>query len=252
MKNSKLLQGIVGLLGLALVVFIGLKARNASQEYNYIGKAVRDRDVIVITGEGKVTAQPNLAKIELGVRTEGATVKEAQKWNTEKMNAILSAVKELGVASKDIQTTGYSISPKQEWRERRVFITGYVVSQNATVKVRNLDNVGETLAKAGELGANQIGGISFTIDDPTSLKDEARAKAIEDARKKADALAKQLGLTILKVVTFSESFSGYPSPIPMYNRGMAAPMAMDAAPEPTIESGSLDVTANVSVTFEVR
>ena len=252
MKNFKLLQGIVGLLGLALVVFVGLKARNASQEYKYIGKMIRDRDTISIAGEGKVTSKPDLAKIELGVRTESATVKEAQKGNTEKMNAILSAVKELGVASKDIQTTGYSISPKQEWRERRVFITGYVVSQNATVKVRDLDKVGETLAKAGELGANQIGGISFTIDDPTSLKDEARAKAIEDARKKADALARQLGLTIVKVVTFSESFEGYPQPMPMFARSMSAPMAMDAAPAPIIETGSLDVTANVSVTFDVR
>ncbi len=252
MKESKLLQWIVGFLGLALILFIGMKARNAAQEYKYIGKIVRDRDVIMIAGEGKVTVQPDLAQIQLGVVTEGATVKETQTRNTEKMNVILAAIKVLGIAGKDIQTTNYSLYPKQEWHAGRSTIIGYRVSQNVTVKVRNFDNAGDVLAKAGELGANQIGGIQFTIDDPSSLTDNARSKAIENARKKAEALAQQLGLTIVKVVTFSESFGGYPQPTPMFERSMGAPMAMESAPAPRVEPGSLDVTANVSVTFEVR
>ncbi len=252
MKENKFLQGVLGLLGLTLILFFGLKARNASQEYNYIGKAVRDRDTITIAGEGKVTAKPDLARIDLGVQTDEPTVSQAQAKNTKKMNEIIAALKRLGIKIEDMQTTGYAISPKQEWKDGRSYLIGYTVTQNVTVKVRNLDNVGNVFAQAGDLGANQIGGISFTIDDPASLKEEAREKAIEQARKKADALAKQLGLAIVKVVTFSESFGGYPQPIPMFDRAMSAPMAMEAARAPSIESGSLDVTANVSVTFEVR
>ncbi len=250
MQGNKYLQGVIGLLAIALIVFVGFKARNAWEEYNYIGKAVRDRDMITVSGEGKVTATPDLAQISLGVQTDGLTVKQAQTTNTQKMNAIIAAVKSLGVADKDIQTNNYSISPKIDWSNGKQNITGYTVSQNVTVKVRALDKAGDVLARAGELGANQVGGINFTIDDPKALQDEARIKAIKDARTKAQQLADEIGLTIVKVVTFSES-NGYIPPVyPIMNKAMD--MAAQVAPAPTIEAGSLDVTSDVSVTFEVR
>jgi uncharacterized protein len=251
MKDNKFLQGVMGLLGLALIVFIGLKTRNAYQEYNYIGKAVRDRDVITIAGEGKVTARPDLVRIDLGVQTDAKTVSEAQRQNTQKMNSIIAALKALKIASEDIQTTGYSIYPKYQYTDGRSFIEGYTVSQNVTVKVRNLDSVGDVLAKAGELGANQVGGIQFTIDEPKALEEQAREKAIDDARQKAQTLAEQLGLTIIKVVSFTESSGSTPPPYPMYAKAMDLGAA-EAAPSPTIESGSLEVVSNVNVVFEVR
>lgn len=250
MKHSKLLQGIFAALGIVLILFVGAKARNAIEEYTYIGRAIRDRDTITITGEGKVTAKPDLARMDLGVQTDALTVSQAQRENTKKMNEILAALKQLGVKTEDMQTAHYSIFPKQEWKEGKSTIIGYTVAQNVSVKVRNLDHVGEVLAKAGELGANQVGGIQFTIDEPQKLQDNARGKAIEDARKKAHVLAKQLGLDIVKVVTFSEHAGS--QPLPIYTRAMPAAMLMEAAPAPTIEPGSLDVTANLSVTFEVR
>jgi hypothetical protein len=250
MKN-KFLQGVVGLLALALIVYVGFLARNAAESYNYIGKAVRDRDTITVAGEGKVTAAPDLALISLGVQTEGVTVKDTQTQNTRKMNAIIAALKELKIEAKDIQTSGYSIYPKIDWNSGKQNIVGYTVSQNVSVKVRNLDIVGDVLAKAGELGANQIGGIQFTIDDPTALQDEARGKAIADARKKAQQLADQLGIKILKVVTFSEGSSySPPTPYPMLEKSVSAGSAQAVAPD--IQSGSQDVTSNVNVTFEVR
>lgn len=250
MKNNKFLQGIVGLLAVALILFVAAKTRNTLAEYDYVGKAVRDRDTISIQGEGKVTAKPDLARLDLGVQTDAATVRDAQQRNTQRMNAIIAAVKEMGVAEKDIQTSGYSIYPKYQYDEGKQTIIGYTVSQNVTVKVRNLDTVGDVLARAGELGANQVGGIQFTIDEPASLRDEARLKAIQDARKKAEALASQLGLTILKVVTFSESTGGMP-PVPVYAKAYEADLR-SAAPAPDIQAGSLDVISNVVVTFEVR
>lgn len=250
MKISKPLQILFGLLLIALVVFVGSKTRNSFEEFKQIGKVAHDRDTITIQGEGKVTSQPDLAKIDLGVTTDGATVKEAQKNNTQKMNAIIAAVKDLGVAAKDMQTANYSIYPKYQYDQGKSTIIGYTVSQDVTVKVRDLDKAGDILAKGGELGANQIGGVQFTIDDPQALKVEARSKAIDDARTKAQALAKQLGLSIVKVVTFAESSGNVIPPQPYYAKAMD--MASSVAPVPEIASGSLDVVSDVSVTFEVR
>lgn len=248
MQLTKFFQSIIGLLVIVLIVFVGAKTRNALQEHDYIGKS--GRDTISISGEGKVNAKPDVAQLSLGVITEGKTVQEAQKANTDKMNAITDAVKKMDIADKDLQTANYSISPKYDYTNGRQTIVGYIVSQNLDVKVRSMDRVGDVLAKAGELGANNVGGVQFTLDDPKSLEQQARLEAIEDARRKAEELGKQLGLTIVKVVTFSET--GSPQP-PVYP--LAKAMEMDAAqnvPAPRIEAGSLDVMSNVLVTFEVR
>lgn len=253
MKPNKLIQGILGLLAIALLVFIFTKTRNAYEEFNYIGKAVRDRDTFTVQGEGKITARPDVARIDLGIQTDGQTVKVAQTENTKKMNEIISAIKTFGINEKDIQTSNYNLTPKIDYTSGRQNIIGYTVSQSVTIKVRALDTAGDVLAKAGELGANQINGLQFTIDDPKLLQEQARDKAIDDARKKAQILADKLGLHLIKVVTFSES-AAYPVPMPMMY-GMAKDMGRGveaSAPSPSVESGSLDVLSDVSVTYEVR
>ena len=249
MKLSKLLNIVLSLLAAALTVYVGIKAWNAYAEHYKIGIAARDRDVITVSGEGKVKTTPDIARVNLGVQTDAVSVKTAQADNTKKMNAIIEAVKALGAAKEDIATENYSVYPKLEWKDGVSSIVGYTVSQNVSVKVRDLDKVGDILTKAGELGANQIGGIDFTLDDPKSLQAEARQKAIDDARSKAEALAKQLGLTIVKVVSFSESFGG-PPPMPYLAKEAGA---LDlAAAAPTIEPGQQEVISGVNVTFEVR
>lgn len=250
MKLSKTLNILLGILAAALTVYVGLKAWNAYAEHYKIGIAARDRDVITVSGQGKVKTTPDIARLNLGVQTDAATVKAAQTDNTKKMNAIIEAVKALGVAKEDVTTENYSVYPKLEWKDGVSSIVGYTVSQNVSVKVRDLDKVGDILTKAGELGANQIGGIDFTLDEPKALQAEARGKAIEDAESKADALAKQLGLTIVKVVSFSESF-GSPPPMPYFAKDMGA-LALEAAPAPTIEPGQQEVVSSVNVTYEVR
>ncbi|OGL74414.1 hypothetical protein A3E39_00890 [Candidatus Uhrbacteria bacterium RIFCSPHIGHO2_12_FULL_60_25] len=250
MNLPKSLVSLLSVLTVALTVFVGIKAWNGYAEHYRIGVAVRDRDTITVGGEGKVSTKPDIARVSLGVQSDASTVNAAQSDNTKKMNAIIDAVKVLGVAKEDITTENYNIYPRTEWKDGRSSIVGYTVSQNVSLKVRDLDKVGDVLAKAGELGANQVGGISFTIDEPKLLQDEARLKAIADARKKADVLVGQLGLTIVKVVTFSESGGPTPPPMPYYAK--SADMALEAAAPPQIEPGQQDVVSNVSVTFEVR
>lgn len=179
------------LLVLALIVFVVVLTVNKIKEYRYIGMSDQYPHTIVISGEGKVVAIPDIATINLGVTTEKKDVASAQKENTDKMNKLLAELKKLKIEDKDIQTTNYNIYPKYNWTEERgQELTGYEVSQSVQVKIRDLDKIGETISQTTAVGANQIGGLSFTIDEPEVLKQQAREKALKNAKEKAEALAK--------------------------------------------------------------
>ena len=250
MQKNLFLLITLGIVGLALVIFLGAKTRNELVQYNYIGKS--GRDTIVISGTGKVTATPDIAQITLGVTTDGNTVKDIQDKNIQKMNAIIDMIKKEGLKDADIQTQQYSISPRYDWTGGIQKTIGYTITQQVTVKVRDMSKSGEVVQKAGDLGANQIGNIQFVIDDPKVLESQAREKAISDAKSKADVLAKQLGLNIAHVVGFTEDGNNIPQPYPIYAKAMMDNSAGAVATPPTMEAGSQDVISNVSVTFEVR
>ena len=235
------------LLALVAAIYLILLSRNVLKQYQYIGRSEAQRDTIAISAEGKVTALPDIASISIGVMTEKKTVAEAQKENTTKMNAIIAKIKEFGVASEDIKTTNYSIYPQYDWINNRQVERGFQVSQNVDVKVRDLAKIGDVLAAVGELGANQVGGVNFTIDDPEDLRQQARLKGLEAAKKKAQALADAAGVKLGKVVGFSEN-AGY-VPTPLYY-AKADGMGGGGA-SPSIESGSQDVVVNVSVIYEI-
>lgn len=236
-----------GFLLLALIFFVAVKTNLAYEETKRVGRADVAQPTIEVNGEGKVAAVPDVARISVGLLSEGRDVASVQRQNTEKMNRLIAAVKELGVADRDIQTTNYSIYPKYDYIDGRSIISGYTVSQNAQVKVRDLTKVGAIFVKVGEVGANQVSGPDFTIDDPSAVRDEARRKAIADAQEKAEALARQLGVELGRVVGFSESSAGVPIPLFDYARGLGG---AEAAP-PKIEAGELDITSNVSIIYEL-
>lgn len=249
-KQSKLVRGLFGLLALALAIYVGVLTRNALEQYNYIGTVPHERDTITVEGDGKVSATPDIAMLQLGVQSDGATVAAAQADNTSKMNAITAAMKTLGVQDADLTTSNYSIQPKIDYNNGKQNITGYTVMQNLTVKLRDLSKVGDAISQAGQLGANVVSGPDFTIDDPTSVQAQAREKAIADAKTKAMALAQQLGVSLVKVTGFSEG-SNTPPPIFPYAMNAAAG-SVEAAPVPQVQAGSLDVQDTVNITYEVN
>lgn len=229
-------------------VYLALLARNAAKEHAYIGEPYAERDTIVIGAEGKVTALPDIASLSIGVTVEKKTVAEAQKESTDKMNAIIAKVRELGVAAEDIKTVDYSIYPQYDWVDDRQVERGFRVTQGVQVKIRDLSKIGATLAAAGEMGANQVGGVAFTIDDPEELRQQARLKGLEAAQRKAQALAEAAGVKLGRVVGFSES-EGY-VPGPMYYESVQD-QGSGGASMPSVQSGSQDVTVDVSVTYEL-
>lgn len=240
----------MGLLILAGVVYLILLSRNAYKSYAYIGRPTTQRDTISIQAEGKVTALPDIAKISIGVETQKKTVSEAQTENSAKMNAIIAKLKALGVANEDIQTTNYSIYPTYDYSNGKQTETGFQITQNVDIKVRKLDTISDILAAVAQLGANQVGGVNFTIDDPESLRQQARLKGIEMAKAKAQALAEAAGVKLGKVVGFSES-SSTPQPPIFYAKDMAAGMGGAPSAAPAVEPGSQDVIVDVTVTYEI-
>ena len=250
-KRMHVLLCLGSIFMVVLSLFFIFKIRNLGREYGYIGRAPLTQYTISIDGEGKVTATPDVAVVSLGVQSDAKMVKDAQADNSKKMNDIVKAVKDAGVKDADIQTTNYNIYPKYSYDQNRGTsdIIGYTVSQSVTVKVRDLDKVGGILFKAGELGANQVGGVQFTVDNPESLKVQAREKAINNAREKANVLFDKLGLKPGRIVSFNESGNGA---YPIYAKEMSAYGMGGGAPAPSIETGSLDITVNVSLTFEIK
>lgn len=238
------------LVGLALVLYLGILTRNKLREYDYIGRPSEQLYTITIDGEGKVTAIPDVATLSLGVQTDKPTVKEAQQENTNRINSIVESLKEVGVEPKDIKTENYNVYPRYDWTDNRQILRGYTVTQSLAVKIRDLDSVGAVLDKSATLGANQVSGLNFTIDEPEVLKEQAREKALAQAKEKAETLARIAGVKLGRLVTFSESTSGG-YPIYLRNEGIKAVPTADNSAAPDVQPGSQDVIVNVTVTYEI-
>jgi uncharacterized protein len=207
---------------------------------------------ISVSGEGKVTASPDIAELTFGVSTgRRATAKDAMAMLERDMNAIFDAATEAGIAKEDIKTEQLSMNPSYDWTTNGQVLRGFEASQSLRVKVRDLDKVGDVLSAATAAGANQVGGVTFTIDDPNALQEEARTEAIADAKKKAEALADSLGLNIKRITSYTENTGGWSPPI-MYR---AEEMAMDGAANQKavpVPGGTQDVVINATITYELE
>lgn len=242
----KLLYTLIGILLVYGIVFLGTLIRNNLQKYNTIGYADQSEHTITIDAQGKVSVKPDVAVTTMGMISEAPTVAEAQKKNTDVMNALIEKVKGLGVESKDIQTTSYNVYPQYSYKDNDQVLKGYQVSQNVTVKIRNLDAANKILALAGEVGANNVNGLTFTVDDRDQYKDQARKQAMDKVYQKAQALSRALGVRVVGVVSYSE-YDADASGASYKAEGMGG---MGASP--SVEAGNTEVTINVNVTYEIR
>jgi uncharacterized protein YggE len=211
---------------------------------------------ISIEGRGEVMAAPDTALITSGVTTQGATARAALDANSAAMTELLQTLKEAGIGSRDIQTSGFSVNPNYVYTDARdengytlpPKIDGYVVSNTVTVRVRELEALGAVLDQAVTVGANTVNGISFSVADPATLLDDARRKAFDDARRKATLYAEIAAVELGSVQRIEESqpFDGpqpYQMQTAMYDRAEAT-----AVP---VEAGELTFPVTVTVTWEL-
>ncbi len=207
---------------------------------------------IWVNGQGKVTVAPDVAILQVGVQTKSASVADAQSQASTAMDKVMSALTGNGVAQKDIKTTSFNISQVTKWDDKTQtqIVIGYQVSNTVTAKIRTLSKVGIVIDAVAAAGGDltRINGITFTLDDPTAAMNQARDKAMADAKAKAVQLAKDGEVTLGKP-TFISDNSYVPTP-PMY----AVPAAKDAAAGSVatpISPGEMDITVNVQVTYAI-
>ena len=185
---------------------------------------------ISVTGEATVSTTPDLAQIDGGVTSEAKTAREASEANNAAMGKLLLALKGAGLDEKDYQTSRLSLQPQfaanYKPSDRASGITGFRASNRVTVKVRDVTKVANVIDVLVGAGANEIGGIHFTVTQASKVLDEARDKAIADARRKAEIYAKAAGVTLGDPVSITEEGA----PVPVFRSKVAAPMAASAAP----------------------
>ena len=234
---------VAGLLLLAILAgVVGLLyARPATAQTNVGVPGMRQ---VSVAGHGEVKGRPDTATVQIGVESEATTAKEALAQNTAQAQAIQQKLKDLGVAEKDLQTSNFAVNPTYGNDGRQ--ITGYHVSNSVTVTIRNLDQAGALLDQVVQAGANSIYGISFSVEDPQKLLEQARQQAVANAKARATQLASAGGAAIGDVLVISENANA-PVPLPMAARAEAAPSA--AVP---VQPGEQSFSVDVQVTYGLR
>jgi uncharacterized protein YggE len=203
-----------------------------------------------INATGEVTRVPDLAVINAGVVTRSATAGGAIQQAATRMARVREALRQAGIADRDIQTSNISLEPQYTYANNQApKLNGYSATNQLSIRFRDIENTGKILDALVAQGANQINGPNLTIDKPEAALDEARAKAVAAARARADLYARSLGMRVVRVVSVSESGGSYPvpPPMPMYARAEAAQAA-----DSKIEAGEQKLQVNLAVTFELQ
>lgn len=206
-------------------------------------------DTFQVIGEGKVVVRPDIAKIQVGVESQGSTVKLAQDQLNSAINKVSQSIKALGVDEKDIQTENYNIYPNRDYTSSSQKITGYSASSNLSIKIKDINKINFVLDAATASGANQVGGITFDVEDKTKAENQAREKAVKEAKKKAEEAAKVAGFRLGKIVNYSESFQGEGPPFLDFK---SAQVSQAGGSPSQVEPGSNEVRVIVTLSYEVR
>ncbi len=207
---------------------------------------------IWVNGEGKVSAVPDIANLQLGIEAQESSVAAAQFQAAEAMDKVMEALDDNDVAEKDIQTQYFNISKVTRWDDdnQQEVVLGYRVTNTITAKIRDIEKAGTIIDAVILAGGDltRINSIYFSVDDPTTYKKEARDEAMADAKNKAEQLASLAGVKLGKPTYISESFylpSSYRYDVPMMEAGRSS------APATVISPGEMDITLSVQVTYAI-
>ena len=248
-----------------LVLFLGASIKQ-------IKNTATTANTISFNGEGKVFAVPDIAAISFSILTEAKTSKAAQDSNSTKSKQVVDFLKSQSIEDRDIKTSGYNVYPQYGYAKPVPMpagsggggvsypeyypypgnqeIVGYQVIQSFEVKIRDLEKVSAVLDGLVKAGANQVNNLGFKIDDEEKLKEQAREMAINDAKEKADALKKQLGIRLGKIVGFSEG--GYYPPMYFKAEAMDAVGGRGGGPTPEVPTGENEVVISVTITYQIK
>jgi uncharacterized protein len=236
----------------ALTVTILLFSTIAVTRNNIVEASTTNRDVsgirtITSSGEGAIEAVPDVAYVNIGVITEGLELSKVQSENSEKMTKVIESLTQLGIKKEEIKTTNYNVNPKYEWNKDtgKSTIAGYTVSNILEVTINDIAITGSVLDEVVTSGSNSINSVRFGLKNETDLYNQALELAVKDAKAKAEAMGKGLGIIYIQPLRVTE-LSNRNTPV-YFDKGA---VAMEAAKVSTpINEGELKVTARVSIDF---
>ncbi len=231
---------LIVLLGI-FVLLLAIKVFNISIPLNVVSTS-RTNELAVV-GEGKIDIVPDTAYVNAGISVNNAaTVDVAKKSIDDINNKILDGVKKLGIKKEDLKTTNYSINPNYDKK-----IQSYDGNASISIKAKNIAIVPQIIEAVTKAGANQVGGVEYTVNDPNSFREQVRDKAIQNAKVEAEKLAKTLGIRLGKITNIVESS---PNPLPPVMMRSADSLRTVGALEPQIEPGTQTLTSTVTLYFE--
>jgi uncharacterized protein YggE len=253
MLAKKVLYGLVAFVVVAMLSIGGFALALASAPRGTQPVAAQvvtgsDRSITVL-GIGKVTGQPDIAHVTVGIETQASSLQQAVDDNKAKMNNLLDTLKKLGLADKDIRTSNYSVYTERmpapaSGAEVNTDQMIYHVTNQVDVTVRDVNQIGEVLDKAVAAGANNIYGVNFNVEDTAKLEADARAKAVADAKARAAELAQLNGVQLGEVLTVSEVVGG--SAYPMYRD------AVGMGGGTPVQPGELEMSMSIQITYAVK
>ena len=207
---------------------------------------------ISVNGVGRVKAEPDVADISLGVTKQGEDAKSASAEAATSMDAVIAALLAAGIAEEDIQTSSISLNPIYNWDNNPPTIEGWEASNLVNVTVRDITAVGDVVDAATAAGATNVNGITFRVEDPTAAEADARSAAVADARAKADQLAADAGVTIIGIITISESGGQAPQPLYFSRDTMAMGAASDEMAKTPVLPGEVELSISVFIQYEIE
>lgn len=252
--NNSVRIAFVGVLAI-LALFLFAETIGAIQEFS--NPTSPPADTITVTGQGQAALAPDIAHITFTVQNEAKAVADAQSATTKQANAVIDAVKGAGIAAADITTLSYTINPQYSYKACPAgtycpssgTITGYQVAETVQITVHDLSQVSGLLNTLGQEQVQNLSGPNFALEDPNAGQDAARAAAIADAKQQAQTLAKQLGVSLGRITSFSEGSGGYPYPA---TYAMSAAGSAASAPAPEVPAGNNTYTDTVTITYAIH
>ncbi|MEK7539197.1 MAG: SIMPL domain-containing protein [Patescibacteria group bacterium] len=275
-ENKKRIFQALFILIVILSVYFAVKIFSEIKKNNMLGENTTPA-TISFSGHGEITAVPDIASVYFTISKDDKIVKDAQAGVAVIEKKALDFLKTKGVNEKDIKTANVSFYPKYEYRQGicppipmgadtagitvnpsspyycpngKQIIIGYMASESVTVKIRNTDNVGAIMQGLGITGVSDLNGPNFEIDNPDAIQTQARKKAIDDAKTKAGILVKDLGVSLGKISSFSESGNNYPI---IYAESVIMKSGVSTASAPAvIPKGEHTISSDVTITYEIK
>lgn len=247
--NKKTLHTYIALLAVTVFALYVIQVFNIA--YPVVIKNSNVSSELAVIGEGKIDVVPDSASIEVGISVSNAkTARDAQQQVNTINTSILESLKSLSIQKKDIKTSNYSVYPNYNYNDKDNpnTITGYNANVNLTIKTKKIDTVFLIIDKTTDAGANQVYGVSYSVDTPEQFRKTARLKAIENAKQQATELSSMLGIRLGKVVNIIESNTT--SDMPLYAKSESLPMGGGGGP--SIEPGTQSISSTVTLYFEKK